>query len=34
MEKYSQYKKISTQNKINLVDGLITEMLEFRLNGM
>ena len=28
LKKYTQYKKIGTQNKINFVDGLITEMPE------
>lgn len=32
--KYPQYKKISTQNKINFVDGLITEMSECLVYGL
>ena len=33
-KKYPQYKKISTQNKINFVDGLITEMSECLVYGL
>lgn len=33
-KRYSQYKKISTQNKINFVDGLITEMSECLVYGL
>lgn len=32
--KYPQYKKISTQNKINFIDGLITEMSECLVYGL
>ena len=31
---YPQYKKISTQNKINFIDGLITEMSECLVYGL
>ncbi len=33
-KKYPQYKKISTQNKINFVDGLIIEMSECLVYGL
>ncbi|MCM1200116.1 MAG: Eco57I restriction-modification methylase domain-containing protein [Bacteroides fragilis] len=33
-KKYPQYKKISTQNKINFIDGLITEMSECLVYGL
>ena len=33
-KRYPQYKKISTQNKINFVDGLITEMSECLVYGL
>ena len=33
-KKYPQYKKISTQNKINFVDGLMTEMSECLVYGL
>lgn len=33
-KEYPQYKKISTQNKINFVDGLITEMSECLVYGL
>lgn len=33
-KKYPQYKKISTQNKINFVDGLISEMSECLVYGL
>lgn len=33
-KKYPQYKTISTQNKINFVDGLITEMSECLVYGL
>ncbi len=33
-KKYPQYKKISTQNKINFVDGIITEMSECLVYGL
>ena len=33
-KKYPQYKKISTQNKINFVDGLTTEMSECLVYGL
>jgi adenine-specific DNA-methyltransferase len=33
-KKYPQYTKISTQNKINFVDGLITEMSECLVYGL
>lgn len=33
-KKYPQYKKISTQNKINFVDGLVTEMSECLVYGL
>lgn len=33
-KKYPQYEKISTQNKINFVDGLITEMSECLVYGL
>lgn len=33
-KKYPQYKKISTQNKINFIDGLITEMSECIVYGL
>ena len=33
-KKYPQYKKISTQNKINFVDGLVTEMSECIVYGL
>lgn len=33
-KRYPQYKKISTQNKINFVDGLITEMSECVVYGL
>ena len=33
-KKYPQYKKISTQNKINFVDGLIAEMSECLVYGL
>ena len=33
-KKYPQYQKISTQNKINFVDGLITEMSECIVYGL
>ncbi len=33
-KKYPQYKKISTQNKINFVDGLLTEMSECLVYGL
>ncbi len=33
-KKYPQYKKISTQNKINFIDGLITEMSDCIVYGL
>lgn len=33
-KKYPQYKKISTQNKINFIDGLIVEMSECLVYGL
>ena len=33
-KKYPQYRKISTQNKINFIDGLITEMSECLVYGL
>ncbi len=33
-KKYPQYQKISTQNKINFVDGLLTEMSECLVYGL
>ena len=33
-ERFPQYKKISTQNKINFVDGVITEMSECLVYGL
>ncbi|MCM1326390.1 MAG: Eco57I restriction-modification methylase domain-containing protein [Lachnoclostridium sp.] len=33
-KKYPQYKKISTQNKINFIDGLLTEMSECLVYGL
>lgn len=33
-KRYPQYKKISTQNKINFIDGLITEMSECLVYGL
>lgn len=33
-KKYPQYKKISTQNKINFIDGFITEMPECLVYGL
>ena len=33
-KKYPQYKKISTQNKINFIDGLVTEMSECLVYGL
>lgn len=33
-KKFPQYKKISTQNKINFIDGLITEMSECLVYGL
>lgn len=33
-KKFPQYKKISTQNKINFIDGLVTEMSECLVYGL